>query len=149
MPHFFSAMQGLGGNVISGLSDGIRRGIGAVISAIQGITDALPQWVKDQLGIHSPSTVFAGLGQNIIQGLVQGMQNMAAQPRLAMAGVTDSLQAALGNVQLGGAGGNNSSVSNNQNTTHNWNVNVPTSGGDAPQSQMQSLFNTLTNVYAS
>lgn len=141
MPHFFSAMQGLGGNVISGLSDGIRRGIGAVISAIQGITDALPQWVKDQLGIHSPSTVFAGLGQNIIQGLVQGMQSMAGQPQAVLADMTGGMTGAV----------SNSTVSNatNNTTNHNWNVTIPTSGGSQPNDQMSSLFNTLTNVYAS
>lgn len=141
MPHFFSAMQGLGGNVISGLSDGIRRGIGAVMSAIQGITDALPQWVKDQLGIHSPSTVFAGLGQNIIQGLVQGMQSMAGQPQAVLADMTGGMTGAVGNNTVSNATSNT--------TNHNWNVTIPTSGGNQPNDQMSSLFNTLTNVYAS
>jgi len=97
--------------------------------------------VKDQLGIHSPSTVFAGLGQNIIQGLVQGMQSMAGQPQAVLADMTGGMTGAVGN--------NTVSNATNNTTNHNWNVTIPTSGGSQPNDQMSSLFNTLTNVYAS
>lgn len=147
-PHFFASAKDLASRLIGGLTQGIRDGIGYVLGAMQEITDALPQWVKDKLGIHSPSTVFAGFGRNLIEGLTQGMQDLATRPQMALSGITDTLQSTLGNVQLGGLGGNNSTISNSQSTTHNWNVSIPTAGGDAPQGQMQSLFNTLTNVYA-
>jgi len=136
--HFFGSMKDLGTRIIDGLSSGIINGIGKVISAIQGVTDALPQWVKDKLGIHSPSTVFAGLGQNIIEGLVQGLQSMAGAPQAVLSDMTAGMMA--------GAGG--STINNTNSTTNNWNVTIPTAGGNQPTDQMQSMFNTLTTIYA-
>lgn len=34
------------------------------------------EWVKDILGIHSPSTVFKEIGENVIQGFIDGVQAM-------------------------------------------------------------------------
>lgn len=147
LPHFFSAMKGIGDNVIGGLVNGIRAGIGAVLSAIQGVTDALPQWVKDKLGIASPSTVFEGFGRNVIEGFVNGIKSMADAPQLALDGVAANMQASLGNMQLG-AGGNTNTTSTDNSRTNNFNVTVPTAGGDRPSDQMQSLFNTLSAVYS-
>lgn len=148
MPHFSGSMTELGRAVVNGISGGIRNGIGAVMSAIQGVTDALPQWVKDKLGIASPSKVFAGFGENIIQGLVQGMERLSAMPQIAMAGITDSLQLPVGNVDLNGGQAGNTSTDNSRNTNHTWNVTVPGGGGNQQTGQLQTLFNTLTNVYA-
>jgi hypothetical protein len=106
--HFFGSMQNLGGRIIDGLTSGIVNGIGRVISAIQGVTDALPQWVKDKLGIHSPSTVFAGLGQNIIEGLVQGMQSMAGAPQAVLSDMTAGM--------VGGTNGHNTNGHSNNGT---------------------------------
>jgi TP901 family phage tail tape measure protein len=147
-PHFLGSMKELGSAVVDGLSNGISNGIGRVMSAIAGVTDALPQWVKDKLGINSPSTVFAGFGENIIQGLAQGMERLAALPQTAMAGISDQLQMQIGNVQLDGGRGGNSTVSNDRTTNNNWNVTIPGGGGSQPATQMQSMFSTLTNVYA-
>lgn len=140
VPHFFGSASTLGQALIDGISNGIRNGIGKVISAIQGVTDALPQWVRDQLGIHSPSTVFAGLGQNIIEGLIQGMQSMAGTPQAVLADMTAGMMAGVAN------GGN--TVNNTNSTTNNWNVTIPTAGGNQPVDQMQSMFNTLSTIYA-
>ena len=136
--HFFGSMQNLGGRIIDGLSSGIINGIGRVISAIQGVTDALPQWVKDKLGIHSPSTVFAGLGQNIIEGLVQGMQSMAGAPQAVLSDMTAGMM----------AGANGGSTVTTTNTTNNsWNVNMPASGGGG-EDQFASMFRQLNALYA-
>lgn len=141
VPHFFASAKDLANNLIGGLKKGIENGIGAVMSAIQGVTDALPQWVKDKLGIHSPSTVFAGLGQNIMQGLVEGMQSMAGAPQAVLSDMTAGMML--------GANGGGSVVDNSQrNTSHTWNVTIPTAGGNQPVDQMQSMFNTLTTIYA-
>lgn len=126
------------------------------MGAIQGVTDALSQWVKDKLGIHSPSTVFAGLGQNIMEGLVQGMQSMAGAPQDVLSNLTAGMAGAMGNLQMpsmssGLSGGSSSSVVDNsqRNVTHQWNVNIPTAGGNQPTDQIQSMFSTLTALYAS
>lgn len=136
--HFFGSMQNLGGRIIDGLTSGIINGIGRVISAIQGVTDALPQWVKDKLGIHSPSTVFAGLGQNIIEGLVQGMQSMAGAPQAVLSDMTAGM--------VGGANAGNT-VTNTNTTNNQWTVNLPTTGTSAPDA-VGSMFRQMTALYA-
>lgn len=136
--HFFGSMQNLGGRIIDGLTSGIVNGIGRVISAIQGVTDALPQWVKDKLGIHSPSTVFAGLGQNIIEGLVQGMQSMAGAPQAVLSDMTAGM--------VGGANAGNT-VTNTNTTNNQWTVNLPTTGASAPDA-VGSMFRQMTALYA-
>ena len=136
--HFFGSMQNLGGRIIDGLTSGIVNGIGRVISAIQGVTDALPQWVKDKLGIHSPSTVFAGLGQNIMEGLVQGMQSMAGAPQAVLSDMTAGM--------VGGANAGNT-VSNTSTTNNQWTVNLPTTGASAPDA-VGSMFRQMTALYA-
>ena len=65
-------------------------GLDGVAGFFKGLSDALkdmPNWikknmidpliktVKDLLGIHSPSTVFADFGKNIVEGLKQGIVN--------------------------------------------------------------------------
>ena len=139
-PHFFAMAGTLGKALIDGLSGAIKNGAKDAIAAIQGATDALPQWVKDKLGIHSPSTVFAGLGQNIMQGLVEGMQSMAGAPQAVLSDMTAGM--------MTGAAGGTVTTNNTTSTTNNWNVTIPTAGGNQPVDQMQSMFNTLTTIYA-
>lgn len=138
-PHFFGSAKDLAANLINGLVEGIKAGIGKVVAAIDGVAQALPDWVKEKLGIHSPSTVFAGLGQNIIEGLVQGLQSMAGAPQAVLNDMTAGMMA-------GASGG--STVTTNNTTNNNWNVTIPTAGGNQPVDQMQSMFNTLTTIYA-
>ena len=62
----------IGGNIVKGLWDGIARAwdgfIGFITSKVGGIVSA----VKNMLGIHSPSKVFAGIGGNMALGLADG-----------------------------------------------------------------------------
>ena len=137
-PHLWSSATDIANNVIGGLAKGIKDGVGRVLSSVEGITDALPQWVKDKLGIHSPSTVFAGLGQNIIEGLVQGMQSMAGAPQAVLSDMTAGMM----------AGANGGSTVTTTNTTNNsWNVNMPASGGGG-EDQFASMFRQLNALYA-
>lgn len=66
----------IGCDVIGGLFDGIGeslRDFGTWIK--ENITDPLIDWVKEHLGIHSPSTVFSEIGMNIILGLLDGLKS--------------------------------------------------------------------------
>jgi len=139
-PHFFSSTKDLANSLINGLIKGIKEGIGKVVSAIDGVAQAMPDWVKEKLGIHSPSTVFAGLGQNIVEGLVQGLQSMAGAPQAVLSDMTAGM--------MTGAAGGTVTTNNTTSTTNNWNVTIPTAGGNQPVDQMQSMFNTLTTIYA-
>ena len=57
--------------------NGLIKGLGGpdLLGWIRtNITDKIPQFIKDALGIHSPSLVFEGIGTNIMQGLINGLQ---------------------------------------------------------------------------
>ncbi|MFX1735411.1 hypothetical protein PXJ20_02175 [Paraburkholderia sp. A1RI_3L] len=80
-----SRFMEFGGNLVSGLVDGITNGLGAVKNAITGLADSTVGWFKEKLGIHSPSRVFGELGGFIGQGAALGMQG--EQGRVARAAV--------------------------------------------------------------
>ena len=70
-------------DAIAGLANGLRNGAVNAWNAAVELASKLVEKVKDFLGIHSPSTVFAAIGGFIIAGLVMGLQN----------GIPDSLGA--------------------------------------------------------
>lgn len=66
------------GKLGAGFVKGIQDGIGGALDGLKrwvtdNLANALPQWVRDVLGIHSPSSVFADIGANMIKGLEQGI----------------------------------------------------------------------------
>lgn len=61
--------------LIQGLLDGITSMIGAVIDKVKGFASSIVGTLKDVLGIHSPSTVFASIGEYMMQGLALGMED--------------------------------------------------------------------------
>ena len=138
--HVWGVMQYIGQRISQGLADGIRGTIQAVIDALNWITAYAPQWVKDQLGIHSPSRVFAEMGQNIMEGLAQGITQLTSAPQAALqaatAGLTDL------------AGGDSATTINNS-RTNNFSINLPgAAGGGRQDQQMVSLLNTVAALYA-
>lgn len=67
-----------GSDLIGGLIEGIKARAGEVLSTIANfITDKIPQWVKDRLGISSPSKVMMEIGKWIPAGLAQGIEKAA------------------------------------------------------------------------
>lgn len=60
--------------LIQGLLDGITSMIGAVIDKVKGFASSIVGTLKDVLGIHSPSTVFAEIGGYMMAGLSEGME---------------------------------------------------------------------------
>ncbi|MDN5749864.1 MAG: hypothetical protein L0H64_15310, partial [Pseudonocardia sp.] len=73
-----SLLLGAGGDLISGLWSGIQRAAGWLRDRIFGFFGSLiPGWVKNILGIRSPSKVFADLGQYIPAGMAQGIEGNA------------------------------------------------------------------------
>lgn len=67
-----SRFASIGRNIVDGIRDGIANAwnsfIGWLGRKVNGIVDA----VKNMLGIHSPSRVFAGIGENMALGLAEG-----------------------------------------------------------------------------
>lgn len=79
-----STLYSSGSDLIGGLIEGIKARAGEVLSTIASfITDKIPQWVKDRLGIGSPSKVMIEIGQWIPAGLAVGIGKAADAVRKA------------------------------------------------------------------
>lgn len=68
------AMLDIGKNIVSGLWNGINAMKDWVLSKISGFVGGIVGGIKNLLGIHSPSTVFAEIGENVSRGLANGIQ---------------------------------------------------------------------------
>jgi phage-related protein len=65
-----------GRDLIRGLIHGIENTAHELIDAIKrSVTDKLPGFVKDALGVKSPSTVFAAIGRNVVEGMALGLRD--------------------------------------------------------------------------
>ena len=65
----------IGKNLIQGFVNGVSTMIETAKNTVAGIGNSVITKMKDVLGIHSPSTVFAEIGDFLMQGLVQGVEN--------------------------------------------------------------------------
>lgn len=90
-----------GGNIMQGLVNGIKSGLGGVKDAILGVGDMLPEWLRIKLDIHSPSRVFAGIGGYAMAGLEQGIVKNQDGPLAALRQATGRLTALGAGVVLG------------------------------------------------
>lgn len=64
----------IGGQIIEGLKRGIMEKWESLKETVLSLGDSLPLWMREKLGIHSPSRVFAEIGDFIGQGLAQGIE---------------------------------------------------------------------------
>lgn len=65
-------MSNIGTNLISGIGEGIKNAASGLWDNLQNAVGSAVDKVKEFLGIHSPSTVFAGIGENMALGLGVG-----------------------------------------------------------------------------
>jgi hypothetical protein len=65
----------LGKNIVDGLLKGLKKAWESLKKWFTNAWDNLVGGVKDFLGIHSPSRVFAGIGKNMALGVGEGWQN--------------------------------------------------------------------------
>lgn len=59
----------IGMNIINGVKNGIQSGLNAVKQVVLGLGNMIPNWLKQVLGIHSPSRVMYALGGFVVAGL--------------------------------------------------------------------------------
>lgn len=95
----------IGKDIIKGLWNGISSMVGWIREKVGGAMSGIVGGVKNLLGIHSPSTVFAGIGSNMGQGIGVGfsnaMKNVAAEMKNSIPTDFDGLQvdvSAVGNI---------------------------------------------------
>lgn len=67
---------GIGENIIGAIGTGFDNAKGALIERIKAFADLLPQWLKDALGIASPSTVTMAIGKDAALGFIVGFESM-------------------------------------------------------------------------
>lgn len=82
----------IGKNLIQGLINGVNNMIETAKNAVANVGNAVIDKVKNVLGIHSPSTVFAEIGGYIDQGLANGITAAVPYVATAMQGVVDAVQ---------------------------------------------------------
>lgn len=82
----------IGKNLIQGLIDGVNNMIETAKNAVANVGNAVIDKVKNVLGIHSPSTVFAEIGGYIDQGLANGITAAIPYVATAMQGVVNAVQ---------------------------------------------------------
>ncbi|UVS99072.1 hypothetical protein [Burkholderia glumae] len=92
-----------GANLMSGLVDGIKSGLGSVKNAIESAGGSVIGWFKEKLGIHSPSRVFAALGGFAMAGLEQGLRKGQAGPLSTVLEVGKRIVAAGAGIGVMGA----------------------------------------------
>lgn len=65
----------IGGDLIKGIWQGIKDAGAWLWDKITGFFDGIVDGIKDFLGIHSPSRVFADMGKNMALGIGEGWDN--------------------------------------------------------------------------
>ena len=66
--------KSIGSNIVKGVWNGISSGWTWLTDKVKSLANSLVDGVKNVLGIHSPSRVFAGIGNFMTQGLEQGWE---------------------------------------------------------------------------
>lgn len=79
----------IGGNLVSGIWEGISNAASWLWDKVTGFFSGIVDGVKNFLGIHSPSTVFADIGGNMAAGVGEGFGG-------EMDGVSADMQGAMG-----------------------------------------------------
>ena len=69
-----------GASLFDGIAFGVNASIDDLLTLTNRVLNAMITETKDELGIHSPSTVFAEIGQNMMRGLSQGIQQGMVRP---------------------------------------------------------------------
>lgn len=87
--------------IVNGLTDilnGIANFLGTAIGIVANVFDTIVNTVKDLLGIHSPSTVFADIGENIIMGLINGIKDVLSSLLSMIGQIPQQMVDALGDL---------------------------------------------------
>jgi TP901 family phage tail tape measure protein len=91
-------LKGAGSDLLHGIWDGINSAAGWLKGKVMDWAGSvLPGWVKNILGIKSPSRVFAEIGKNLMVGLAGGIDNHAVHAVRAAVSAANSMSDAFNN----------------------------------------------------
>lgn len=85
----------VGKNIVEGLWNGLKSSWDWLVNMVKGLVDGFVGGIKDLLGIHSPSLVFAGIGSNIAAGMAKGIADGAPAVSNALGNLTASGTASI------------------------------------------------------
>ncbi|MEG2097327.1 MAG: hypothetical protein RRY65_04095, partial [Pseudoflavonifractor sp.] len=94
----------IGANIVTGIWDGICSMTSWIKDKVTGFFSGVVDGVKNFLGIHSPSKVFAEIGNNTIAGFTEGVDGSAASNKGSLLNTVSGLSSAMTNA-LGSGGG--------------------------------------------
>ncbi len=78
--------------VYQGMIKGMRLESSNVISELHGLATRMRHTMQNDLGIHSPSTVFEGMGGNSMLGLIGGIRKKLPELREMMHSASDTMR---------------------------------------------------------
>jgi phage-related minor tail protein len=94
--NFGSLLLNAGRDLLSGLWSGIQNAAGWLRDKVLGFfSSIMPDWVRDALGIHSPSRVMAAIGRFIPPGIALGIEQNSATAVGAALGLAADVTSAL------------------------------------------------------
>ena len=76
-----SRITGIGKNIVNGVWQGIQSMVSWFTSKVKGFFSGIVNSVKNALGIHSPSKVFASIGKYMAEGLGEGWDDKFSDVR--------------------------------------------------------------------
>ena len=129
-------MMEIGGNILSGLWDGISNGVANLMSGIGDVCNDIWNGFKDFFGIHSPSKLMRKeLGNNIVLGLVDGIQEKTKTAVRAVNNLGKSMMGPVKSIADNiGSGLNDFSVDANGNPVSGRNIIVFNQNNYSPKS---------------
>ncbi|MFJ7951524.1 phage tail tape measure protein [Lysinibacillus sp. NPDC096418] len=81
----------IGRDIVQGLINGIGEMFEPIQKKAEELASKLPKWVKDKLGIKSPSRVFMAIGRDTGEGLALGIEEKEKRVEGAMKDISDKL----------------------------------------------------------
>lgn len=87
-----SKLVSIGKDVVNGLIKGIKEKFVNITATLSEMADLIPNWVKDALGIKSPSRVMMEVGKWVPIGLAEGIANNQKFVDNAMKSITNSMK---------------------------------------------------------
>lgn len=91
----------MGSNLLQGLIAGLLGGLGAAKDAIMSVGGKVIGWLKEKLGIHSPSRVFASLGGYTMAGFTQGLLGGESGAQAALSRIGNGLRKTGAGIAIG------------------------------------------------
>ena len=95
---FMGSIVGVGHNIINGFIQGMREMGQTLVNAATGVVSKAVDGIKNFLGIHSPSRVFAEIGKYSALGMAKGLTDYSSTVSDAAVDVGSSAVDSMGNI---------------------------------------------------